>query len=614
MRDHPRPRFPAWLLVAASALLGPSTLFGPSTFLGPRASLAPAAEEWEPVLQLALQSPRSQTRHEGLKQVDASSARGLKALWAALSITDPNRVDWFVREGAYEALIGAEGEEADAEIERLSRSSGNDLPKEAVLQAIVWKIRKEVVKEYGGDDDREIEEAKSHLRKKRGVEYFEYVLPSIRRLDPEKKLLARLQRGLADKSERVRRAAISGLMAYPDHSSIPLLLDNLKKLEKRKGASYREWVFTRFALEVLTGQYYRESVADWFRWWETARDQFTIEKRIEEESGKDDGSRGTTVVVRKEGVEVTVNMKVAGEKGGVPLLVVPWRGYEVDYFRPYFHGVEEFCRVFYVRMPQIDDFKGLARDAGSNLIKYPTEFLAKALVDVMKESGLESFALLAHGPDAGVLSMFLAAEEPSRVTHLVLINPRSAGSAYTQSIESVRREGLRTKNDEIVKGADNITLMPDNKPKYTPGDPGEQGGLGRALGNLKFADPTEPEVGALGYLHDLPGGSQVLNDSTWSARKIVVPRAAKIPTLIFIGEKSPWTPISDVKQVAGLFERAKTVSLPGSSETPFMSHTYEFTKYLQAFLGGSRAGAKASKKGSAKADSKGSTKGSTGTR
>ena len=187
-------------------------------------------EEWEPILQQSLTNPSSQTRHDGLEQVNASSVKGLQALWKVLAIRDPNKMDWFVREGAYRALLKAEGEEADKEIDRVIKGAEDELAREAIVYSVIWKIRDEVVKEYGENNDRKIEEVKYQLRKKRGVDYFEMVLPVVQKFDPEKKHLKRVQVALNDKSPRVRRAAITGLMAYPDNSNVPLLLDNLKKL------------------------------------------------------------------------------------------------------------------------------------------------------------------------------------------------------------------------------------------------------------------------------------------------------------------------------------------------------------------------------------------------
>src|SRR5688572_22835996 len=117
-----------------------------------------AAEEWEPILDQALKAEHSQTRQDGLKQVDASSPKGLKAIWAVLAIRDPHRVDWYVREGAYEALSEAKGAEAEKEIERVLKDGGSDLElaKEAIVYSVIWRIRKAVIKEYGGNDANQI--------------------------------------------------------------------------------------------------------------------------------------------------------------------------------------------------------------------------------------------------------------------------------------------------------------------------------------------------------------------------------------------------------------------------------------------------------------------------
>ncbi len=286
-----------------------------------RACPISAAEEWEAILRDSIKSPYSETRHNGLKQVDANTVKGLKALWKVLASRDGDRFDWYVREGAYEALLGVRSKEARKEIDRVLKGSGNEFAKEAIVYSVIWRIRKQFVKDHGENNDRKIEHVKVLLRKARGVEYFGMVLPSIRKFDRKKGRLKWIKTAFKDKSPRVRLAAINGLIAYPDNSSIPLLLENLQKLEKKKEKSFKEWVFTRFALETLTGQYYRDNVEDWLRWWDIVKDDFSIRKRVEEEKDSGDKKGSGTVVVQTGGVTVNLNMKVVGE--GYPLLVLP---------------------------------------------------------------------------------------------------------------------------------------------------------------------------------------------------------------------------------------------------------------------------------------------------
>jgi pimeloyl-ACP methyl ester carboxylesterase len=299
------------------------------------------------------------------------------------------------------------------------------------------------------------------------------------------------------------------------------------------------------------------------------------------------------VVVKTGGVEVNVHMKVAGNPDGYPLLVVPWEDYDPEYLRPYLHGVEEFCKIYYLRVPQLDDFKGLARDPKSNSVQYPTKILAQAVADVMKEAGKPKFGLLAHGPYSGVLGMTFAAEYPERVTHLVLINPRSAGTMFMNGVEAIRREGMKTGNKELVKAADRAVIMQDGNPKYKASDAAEAKGMHRAISNLLFADPTEPEAGALEYLYELPAGSSQMIDDKWTTKSIFKGKKVTFPVLIFMGDKSLWTPLSDMKAAAGTFRQAVIATIPNASETPFISDTYTFTKHLEKFFQGAKAPEKA---------------------
>lgn len=555
-----------------------------------------AAEDWEVGLQQGLVSEYSQTRHDAIRQIDTKTVKGLKALWKVLALRDPQKYDWYVRLGAWEALANATSEEAEKEIDRVlgvgegkktsvkeAAAAEDELAREAIIYSIINKIWDAVVRLHGQNDDRKIAEVRHQVRKARGPEYFALVLPAIAQLDPEKKQLHRLQAAFQDKSPRVRRAAITGLGVHPDASSIPLLIENLKKLEKQKTKNYREWVLTRGALETLSGQNFRDNLEDWGKWWELSRDGFSIAKRAEEAKDSGEG-KGKTVVVSRDGVEVTVNMKVAGQPEGYPLVVLPLDDKEVDYFRPYFHGIEEFCRVYYLRMPQIGDFKGLARDEKSNTVVYPTRLLAKALVDILEDQGLEKFGLLAHGPHASTLAMMFAADNLDKVSHLVLINPRSSGEVYSHAMDNVQREGRKLGNKEAVKGIDSITVMPDGNYKYKPADAAEQGGVGRAIANFAFADPSEPEVWLLDELYTLPGGVRKMNDSKWSARQIFQGKKIDFPVAIYMCEKAIWTPLPDQNAVAGIFNKATIFKMPESADYPFISETYAFTRNLEAFF------------------------------
>ncbi len=545
------------------------------------------SQEWAGILQRSLESEYSHTRHNGLKQVDTTTAKGLRAIWSVLADTNPDKVDWYVREGAYEAIMRAEGTEAMEEIEKLLAGKGNPLAKEAVIQSVVHEIRKAFVLHYGGNDDRRIEQAKKILRKSVGDDYYAMVLPILDQVDPEREKLHWIQTGLDDDSARVRFSALRAMLFYPSDDSVDLLLGKLEKSEKKQKNIYNEWLMNRFALETLTGENFGNSVEDWKKWQETAGEDASVVERVKKKEGASEEveSGGTTVARGKNGIEVRLIFKIVGE--GYPLLVLPWRGYDPEYFRPYFHGIEEVCKVYYVTIPDIADFKGLPRETTSNLIQYPTQVLADALVTMMKEAGLTQFGVLGHGQGGSALAMMVAAAEPDMVSHLLLMNPRSAGDKYGQALENVKREGRRRNSREIMKGVEWTYFDEDGKPTYEPADADEAGGLSRALGNLRFADATSPEIGWLEALYDIPGGTQVMNDDSWSVHKIFEKKKCNSAAMVIMGTQSPWTPEGDMNGVASAI-KAKVVKFPTCGEFPFIFETYKFTDAVQKFFKGAK--------------------------
>lgn len=548
------------------------------------------AERWLKILERGIESDYSQQRHDALKQVDTRTAKGVRALSSVLETQgrdDPLRFDWFVREGAYEALSKVRGKEARKEILDILEGKGNTYTKEAIIYSVIWKIRKQFVKDYGGIDDDKIEEAKKLLRKTRGLEYFKMMLPRLKQYDPKRRKFKWIKLAFKDSNTRVRLASLQGFLAYPQNSTIPLLIENLehlKKKEKKKKATkriyYREWVTTRHVLEQLTGEFFDDNVEDWRKWWDVAKGQFSLKKRIaKEEKKKKDGSK--TIVVKRGGVEVAINMKIAGK--GYPLLVLPWRGFEPDYFRPYFHGIEAFSRVYYLLMPNLDDFKGLAR-GDSNLINYPTEKLAEVLAGYMEEIGQKRFAILGHGPGSCTLAMMLAAKLEKSVSHLILINPNSAGKEYINILQGIKRLGKSIRNREVEKGGESVILLENNKHEYEPADSAEAQGLGRALRNLRRKDPTAPEIGLMNFLYSRTGGQSVMNDSSWTIRSIFNGKKPKLPVMISMGEKAPFSPLNTMMRVADYFPKSFVAKFRKGSEFPFLFDTYNFTKQVEKFF------------------------------
>ena len=96
------------------------------------------------------------------------------------------------------------------------------------------------------------------------------------------------------------------------------------------------------------------------------------------------------------------------------------------------------------------------------------------------------------------------------------------------------------------------------------------------------------------FLFALPGGTDVMNDSSWSVSKIFGGAPPRLPVMIIMGEKDPWTPLGDMMRVSSFFKGAFVVRFSRASENPFMFETNRFTQQLKAFA--SRTGIASAKK------------------
>jgi pimeloyl-ACP methyl ester carboxylesterase len=193
--------------------------------------------------------------------------------------------------------------------------------------------------------------------------------------------------------------------------------------------------------------------------------------------------------------------------------------------------------------------------------------------------------------------MQVAAENPKMVTHLILINPRSGASKFGDAINDVIALGKRNHVREIEKGGQNILIgEKSGRPLYEPADSAEAGGLSRALENLRFADPTDPAVGSFDYLYEDGDSAQTLADTTWRAIDFWHGDKPRLPAMIIMGTKSPWTPKGDMQKVASLFPGSSVVEFKDCAEFPFMFEPYKFNTAVRKFLYKANKSLKASAK------------------
>ena len=98
------------------------------------------------------------------------------------------------------------------------------------------------------------------------------------------------------------------------------------------------------------------------------------------------------------------------------------------------------------------------------------------------------------------------------------------------------------------------------------------------LGNLRFADATSPEISVMEAMFVDPEDPDVMNDNDWSIHKIIGKKKLRIPVMVMMGTKSPWTMEADMKTVASSVGRASIVKFPTCGECPFMFQPYKFTQ------------------------------------
>ena len=72
---------------------------------------------------------------------------------------------------------------------------------------------------------------------------------------------------------------------------------------------------------------------------------------------------------------------------------------------------------------------------------------------------------------------------------------------------------------------------------------------------------------------------EMMNDNEWSVAGIFK-KKPRIPIMIMMGTKSPWSTQHDMKAVASAIGRAKVVKFPNCSECPFIFETYKFTQHF----------------------------------
>lgn len=496
-----------------------------------------SADDWKKKFNRNMASPDSSLRYEALRQLDVNDPAQLKKMLKVLRNRSDRVTDWHIRMGAVEALAKASDPKSTKTLLK-ELAKGKSLVKEAIATA---------------------------LGRKQDPTYLEALIGAG-----------------GDDSPAVRRAAIRALAQMKDKRAIDAILDQWV-LEKPK-ESFRQWAVCKEVMEQITEKYLGGEPLDWKNWWEVNREKFSFEEEWEDEDQK----KADLEKAEREGKKakehksqtrnVNISFKVRGL--GVPILVLPMGGYHEDYFQPYLQSIEAFCRVHYIRLPKISDFKGLERGAGG-IVNYPIDKLVDAFEDLRKQFKYKKFAVMGHSITSTVAQRYVS-KYPDSVSHLILVGAYSGADSYGKILGTMEAEGKKRGDLELEHRAQSLMyIQAQDSHKYEPKDADEREALGRKAWSLNFRNPHDFVLQKMFTEYRLKGGTGSFFPPGFDTFK---EKRAKVPTLVCNGKHSLWTSVSDAKKISKHYPNSTMVIFENSTMMPFVEETGRFASVVYKFI------------------------------
>jgi len=522
------------LSTAALAVLAPLAL-GLASFA--------FADDWERDFQREFSRPESWVKSGAVSRLDPSNNKARDML---MSILDKQH--WFLRQAAIGALQSANGEAAE------------DLKKELKKHSSAT-VREGIAFAFGQRSDDE--------------------------------MTAALAEALADKDERVRRAAAISLHRHGTKEAVAGLIEAWSK-EKQPDVS----LFYREALEKISGKFLGARVDDWKAWWKAMESDWKTpgrkaepapgqpgqpgpdgkpaEKSEEDKKAETDGKKTAeeTTVLR----DVELNFKEAG-KGG-PLFVLPEYGYGNIYLEKSLLGLDDTARLFYIDLPGTSKFKNLPPGV-TGQPEYPIDKLCDAFDELRKAKKQDRIGILGHGM-AGWVAMRYATKYPKNVSHLILVSTWTSGKAWADGRNRAEAFGKQTQDVEFEHFAQ-ACLFENGKSRYTPVSQEDGDALNRAQWT--------------GYFHDIRNAYQLLFwpkvDRGQEMGGVQIPdfdvgkeKGNPVPTLLVYGTspRAVWTSSQDMKQLTKYYPNANVVECPNTNRMPMIEDPDIFMKSVRGFF------------------------------
>jgi pimeloyl-ACP methyl ester carboxylesterase len=507
-----------------------------------------AGKAWKKTFNRDFNNFNSDLRRKAVESVDPNSKSGLKVLLQVVAMKKLAVMDWHIRWGAIEALSGIHKEKYMREFEKKGLNSKYPAIREGCILAL-------------------------------GLKKNPAYLP-------------RIKKGLEDPDPAVRRAAGHALANIRKKESINALVARWEK--ESMETNFRECIAYWTSLRKLTGRRFKKDFHTWQEWWLNVRDKYKFpeemteeekKKQAEEEAkkGKGKGKKGAaeeegekeTTVVR--GIPLT--FKTRGT--GIPLLVIHDDTWYDNYFEPYLSSIEKVCKIFYIRLPEVDSFENLKRNIGG-MPYYPVDKLVDAFEELRTKFKYRKFAIMAHGFSTLIAQRYLT-RHSEKVSHMILMGALSGDEAYGIILNNIEREGNATKDKEMTRMAWWHTIIDEKKntKQYEPKSDAEKRALQRKMFSMYFANPQDPEIFSIFDRCKKPlDYPECLSPEFDTYREKKVP----VPILILMGAKCLWTNLKDGERIQKNYPRAELVVFQKSAMMPFIEENAKFTEEIKKFF------------------------------
>lgn len=444
-----------------------------------------------------------------------------------------------------------------------------------------WYIRRAAMQNLAGAKDRHDELAGMFARAdamlKEGIAFV------FGRAKAEQHIPLLLE-ALEDKEFIVRRAATLALEKMPDKRSVDALLDAWEDEDDER----LQWRYYE-ALKTITGEDLDPVIVDWRNWRKGVGDEW--EPPAKRGEGEGEGLVGPVTDEKKEvGTvlrDVTMSFDESGSGG--PLFVLPKYSFNKDYLVPSLKALEDTCRIFYIDLPPLSNFKNLP-PAFAGLPEYPVEKLCDAFDELRKQRKQPRIAILGDGMSAWVAVKY-AVKYPQHVSHLVLVSTWSGQMAFGKGRDRLEQVGRDLGDVEQEHYAQSLLIEADASgqaaPRYTPRDQDDALALFRMAWTVNFFDRRDGTAHIMfdDYFRDMGGcivppfevGKEV------GSREIKA-RLKNIPTLIIYGKQAIWTDTNDQRMLQKYFPTSMRVECPHSNLMPMIEDYDVFVKSLEKFF------------------------------